>query len=232
MRLDIVIFTGLLSAVSLILMTTLTASALDLQAGVEQLVQNLIQATPEGKQLQVTVADFPDLQGITSDLGRYIATLITTQLAQSKKFSVTERQRLTQVLAELKISISDLVDPEQAKKLKKMVGADALVVGTIADLGKQVDVHARLIEIEANLMIWGASVAIDKDPTLSALLDRGRGRIAEDPMDPGRMDGNLLAELREDQPDWRINGNNYNLVNSQLSVTRLVYRLCWRFEVG
>jgi len=27
----------------------------------------------------------------------------------------------------------------------------------------------------------------------------------------------LLAELREDQPDWVINGNNYNLVNNQLS---------------
>ena len=33
----------------------------------------------------------------------------------------------------------------------------------------------------------------------------------------GCTDGNLLAELREDHPDWVINGNNYNLVNSQLS---------------
>src|SRR3712207_1802170 len=99
MRLGVVIFTGLICAAALVLMTTLTASALDLQAGMEQLVQKLIQAASEGKPLRVAVADFPDLQGITSDLGRYIATLITTQLAQSQKFSVTERQRLTQVLA-------------------------------------------------------------------------------------------------------------------------------------
>jgi TolB-like protein len=217
MRLGVLSSTGLICAASLILMTTLTASALDLRAGVEQLVQDLIQAAPEREQLRVAVADFPDLQGITNDLGRYIASRITTRLVQSKKFSVTERQRLAQVLAELKISMSDLVDPEQAKKLKRMVGVDALVVGTIADLGKQVDVDARLIEIEANLMIWGASVAIDKDPTLSALLDRGRGMMAKEPGGPSGADGNLLAELREDSPGWVMNGNNYNLVNSQLS---------------
>jgi curli biogenesis system outer membrane secretion channel CsgG len=92
MRRGLVIVTGLLWGASLVLMTTLTASALDLQAGVEQLVQDLIKATPEGKQLRVAVADFPNLQGMTNDLGRYIATRITTRLVQSKKFSVTERQ--------------------------------------------------------------------------------------------------------------------------------------------
>jgi RNA-splicing ligase RtcB len=49
MRLHILILTGLICGVSLILMTTLTASAVDLRAGVEKLVENLIQATPEGK---------------------------------------------------------------------------------------------------------------------------------------------------------------------------------------
>ena len=118
MRLRILIFNVLVWGTSLVLMTTLTASALGLQAGVEQLVQDLIQATPEGKPLLVAVSDFPDLQGSTNDLGRYIATRITTRLGQSKKFSVTERQRLAQVLRELKISMSALVDPEQAKKLR------------------------------------------------------------------------------------------------------------------
>ena len=44
MRRGLVIVTGLLWGASLVLMTTLTASALDIQAGVEQLVQDLIQA--------------------------------------------------------------------------------------------------------------------------------------------------------------------------------------------
>ena len=217
MRLSILIFNALIWGASLVLMTTLTASALGLQAGVEQLVQDLIQATPEGKPLLVAVSDFPDLQGSTNDLGRYIATRITTRLGQSKKFSVTERQRLTQVLAELKTNMSALVDPEQAKKLQKMVGVDALVVGTITDLGKQVDVDVRLIEIEANRMIWSASVTIDKDPTLERLQGTGQDRMAEAPVEAGDTDGKVMAELRENQRDWVINAKNYNLVDSQLS---------------
>jgi hypothetical protein len=96
------------------------------------------------------------------------------------------------------------------------------VVGTIADLGKQVDVDARLIEIEANLMIWGATVTIDKDPTLITL-DRGPELSGSSvgPSLPKVKDGNLLAELRENQPGWVIHGNNYNLVNSQLSAQGL-----------
>jgi curli biogenesis system outer membrane secretion channel CsgG len=192
MRRNILILTGFIYGASLVLMTTLTASASDLRAGVEQLVQDLIRATPEGKQLRVAVADFPDLQGITNDLGRYLATRITTRLVQSKKFSVTERQRLAQVLEEMKISMSDLVDPQEAKKLKKMVGVDAIVVGTITDLGKHVEVDARLIEIEANLMIWSANVAIDKDPTLSALLGSGGEMMDKEPVGTSSStDGNL-----------------------------------------
>jgi hypothetical protein len=34
---------------------------------------------------------------------------------------------------------------------------------------------------------------------------------------PPVKDGNLLAELREDHPDWVIHGSNYNLVDRQLS---------------
>jgi TolB-like protein len=173
MRPHVLILTVLLCGASLS-PAPLTSSALDLRASVEQLVQDLIHATPAEEQLRVAVADFPDLQGITSDLGRYIASRVTTRLVQSKKFSVTERQRLTQVLAELNFSMSDLVDPEKAKKLKKMVGVDGLIVGTISDLGKQVDVDARLIEIETNHMIWGATVTIDKDQLLTQLVERGR----------------------------------------------------------
>jgi hypothetical protein len=87
---------------------------------------------------------------------------------------VIERQRLSQVLAELKFSMSDLVDPAKAKRLGQMVGVDALVVGTVSDLGNQVDLDARMIEVETNRMLLGAVVTISKDPTVEEMLKRGR----------------------------------------------------------
>jgi len=56
--------------------------------GVEQLATQIAKAAPDGKPLRVAVADFPDLQGVTSDLGRYIASRLTTRLAQVPRFFV------------------------------------------------------------------------------------------------------------------------------------------------
>lgn len=168
-------------AVALLLLSAPRVVAQDLRAGVEQLASQVGQGASEGRTLRVAVADFPDLQGVVSDLGRFIASRLTTRLAQNPKFSVIERQRLGQVLAELRFSMSDLVDPAKAKQLGRMAGVEAIVVGTIADLGNQVDLDARMIEIETNRMLLGATVSIGKDPTVTALLERGRAEPGAPP---------------------------------------------------
>jgi TolB-like protein len=165
-----------------------SAHAQDLRAGIDQLVQQVGKTVPAGRTLRVAVADFPDLQGVTSDLGRYVASLLTTRLAQDARFAVIERQRLGQVLAELKFSMLDLVDPAKAKQLGRMIGVETLVVGSVTDLGNQVELHARLIEIESNLMLTGAVIPVTKDPTVAALLDRGRTGAGESAQGPSGSD--------------------------------------------
>lgn len=168
---------GLLAAsmvVAVLVVLVAPAGAQDVRAGVEQLASQIAKGAPPGRQLRVAVVDFPDLQGVTSELGRFIASRLTTRLAQGQGFFVIERQRLGQVLTELRFSMSDLVDPTKAKQLGKMVGVEALVVGAIADLGNQIDVDARIIEIDSTRMIFGTSVTIAKDPSVVAMLERGR----------------------------------------------------------
>jgi TolB-like protein len=173
MRIRVVV-SAVLALGILLVYSTFPASAQDLRKGVEQLAEQIIKSTPDKEQRRVAVVDFPDLQNVTSDLGRYIANRLTTRLGQSTKFLVIERQRLTQVLAELKLNMSDLVDPEKAKRFGQMVGVDAIVVGTVSDLGNQVDLDARIIEIETNRMILGETVTISKDQVVKDMLERGR----------------------------------------------------------
>ena len=178
-----------LTYMGLVLSSAPIASAQDVRTGVEQLAAQIAKAAPEGRQLRVAVADFPDLQNVTSDLGRYIASRLTTRLVQSPKFFVIERQRLSQVLGELKFSMSDLVDPAKAKQLGRMVGVEAIIVGTVSDLGNQVDLDARMIEIETNRMLLGAVVTISKDPTVEEMLKRGRQEAVATPATPGASPG-------------------------------------------
>jgi len=157
----------------------IAASAADLKEGVEQLAAAVAKGVPEGKQLRVAVTDFADLQGITSDLGRYVAERMTTRLAQIPKFRVIERRRLTQILGELRFGTTDLVDPAKAKQLGRLAGVDALVVGSVSDVGTIIELDARVIDIETADTLIAAVVAIAKDDTVKAMLERGRQAAAE-----------------------------------------------------
>jgi TolB-like protein len=156
-------------------MAVVSAGAVDLKEGVEQLAVELSKTVSEGRTLRVAVTDFADLQGVVSDLGRYIAERLTTRLsAQTQKFRVIERRRLGQVLGELRFSMFDLVDPNKAKQLGKMLGVEAIVVGTVSDLGNVVDIDTRVIEIETNHILPGTTAAISKDDTVRQMMERGR----------------------------------------------------------
>lgn len=162
------------------------ARAADLKEGVDQLAVLLGKSVGEGRIMRIAVTDFPDLQGVNSDLSRYIAERLTTRLSgQSQKFRVVERRRLGLVLNELKFSLSDLVNPDKAKQLGKMLGVEGLVVGSVSDLGNQVDIDARIIEIESNNVLPGVSTTLSKDQVVTQLLSQGRQTALPTSPSPG-----------------------------------------------
>jgi len=125
--------------------------------------------------MRLAVTNFPDLQGVTADLGRYVAERLTTRLStHSQRIRVVERRRLGQVLGELRFGMSDLVDPTKAKQLGRLLGVEAIVVGTVSDLGNVVEIDARIIEIETSNILPGVTASITKDETVRQMIERGR----------------------------------------------------------
>lgn len=177
---------GIMTSLRTVLISVLTLSAVltprrsllaqttDLRTAVDQLAAQISERLGGTRAFRVAIADFVDLQGISNDLGRFVANRLTTRLVQSTRFSVVERQRLSQVLAELKFSMSDLVDPDKARQLGGMVGVEALIVGTISELGPEIDIDARVIEIETNQLLVGATITIPRDEVVDQMLNRGR----------------------------------------------------------
>jgi TolB-like protein len=156
--------------------------------GVEDLANKLIQNVPKGKQIVLVVSDFPNLQGETCELGRYISARLTTKLSQVTGVQVRERSRLNQVLDELAFSMDVLVDPAKAKQAGKLLGADALVLGEISDLGTTIEIDARVVELETGNTLPGSFTAISKDSLVDSLLTKGcvppQNRIATAPSSP------------------------------------------------
>jgi len=110
------------------------------------------------------------LDGKATELGKFLAEELITKLFLTKKFEVIERQLLNKIIAEHKLDFSGLIDPNSAKELGKILGADAIVSGTITDLVENIKVNARLISTETGQIFSVASEDIIKDNTVKKLM--------------------------------------------------------------
>lgn len=73
--------------------------------------------------------------GTNVDVGRGITDLLVTHLVQDGSYSVIERRALDQILAEQNFSNSDRADATSAAQIGRLLGVDAVVVGSITQFG-------------------------------------------------------------------------------------------------
>jgi TolB-like protein len=137
---------------------------------VTNLSQQIAEQMTENKKTTIAVVEFSDLQGNITDFGRFLAEELITRLYQTKKFKVIERQQLNKVIAEQKLSLTGIIEPNSAKKLGKLLGVDAVAAGTITDLAQSLRVNARLISTETGEIFAVAATEIFKDESVTKLM--------------------------------------------------------------
>jgi curli biogenesis system outer membrane secretion channel CsgG len=69
--------------------------------------------------------------GYDQDIGKGIADLLVDKLVTDGQYSVIERKALDKILAEQNFSNSDRADPTSAARLGKVLGVDAIIIGSI-----------------------------------------------------------------------------------------------------
>jgi curli biogenesis system outer membrane secretion channel CsgG len=101
-------------------------------------------ARPGGRKKRVAVLDFDyatvhagvaAIFGQDIDVGKGITDLLVTKLVKDGTYSVIERKALDKILAEQNFSNSDRANPASAAKLGKLLGVDAIIVGSITQFG-------------------------------------------------------------------------------------------------
>src|SRR5579863_7852622 len=73
--------------------------------------------------------------GTNVDIGKGIVDLLVTDLVKDGSFSVIERKALDKIMAEQNFSNSNRADPSSAAKIGKLLGVDAIIVGSITEFG-------------------------------------------------------------------------------------------------
>ena len=76
------------------------------------------------------------LFGGNNDVGKGIADLLVEKMVKGNVYSVVERKALDKIMTEQNLSNSDRTDPNTAAKLGRILGVDAIVVGSITQFGR------------------------------------------------------------------------------------------------
>jgi len=75
------------------------------------------------------------LFGSDVDVGKGMADLLVKYLVKDGTYSVIERKALDKILAEQNFSNSDRANPASAAKMGKLLGVDAIIIGSITQFG-------------------------------------------------------------------------------------------------
>lgn len=108
-----------------------------------------------------TVAILPLSKGAGSEeyagLGKALAGMITTDLSTVEALQLVERERLDELMKEIKLGKSGFIAKATAQKLGKGLGARFMVTGSYSVVGKAFLMDARVVNVESGKILKAAN---------------------------------------------------------------------------
>jgi len=158
------IYTGLI-CIALVLLLSLPTAALAADKKGKKKEKDAATKTPP---IAVAVLDFAAKDPGNADLGKELGEAIGLLLSAESDVRVVDRSSLTRVLQEQELSLTGLVDTNDAVKVGKLVGAKIMITGRVFPLGDKLFFTAKLIGTETSLT-QGVVVKGDSDADLGEL---------------------------------------------------------------
>lgn len=167
--------TAFIFALSGILASCTTANS---QAGAKSEEKHVMGAPRELREPRgtVSIAVLP-LENNTGDntldsAGRGLAEFMAQELLSRPQFAVVERQRLSNVLQELRLSQTAVMDQEIALQVGRLIGARLMVFGGLAAFDGQQLISLRIVDVETSQVLSGAQQRRGQNDQLDELARR------------------------------------------------------------
>jgi TolB-like protein len=119
-----------------------------------------------GKQnvpLTIAVLDIENMSpdaSIGNDFGELLSSEIIGKLSEKPGVQVIERQKLLNVLQELKLGSSELADESARLKVGRMLGARQMVFGSYLVSGDSMRLDLRLVDVETGRILRTAKKTV------------------------------------------------------------------------
>ncbi len=158
---------------SVLLFYSATALAQGFDAEVEDMARELAQKIDAKEKAKVAVWGFFAETGKNEALETLLAEDFSMHLANyAKKFGVVDRAHLKVVFKEHRLHYEGYIDQNTAKRLGKLIAADAVVVGTYTILSSEIKIRLKVLDTETALQIGGVIGTIPMDDNIAKLLGK------------------------------------------------------------
>ena len=125
----------------------------------------------------IAIVDFEVIRGNVKEAGRVTLEELTNAIVESGQFIVVERSKLKAIMNELQLSLSGLTSEKPDQAVGKLLMADLLLTGTLADMQNEWDINLRLLNVRTGQIVGAIAM---KTKLFSPLALRDSGSWNED----------------------------------------------------
>lgn len=96
-------------------------------------------------------------------VGAVASSILVTELKKTGEFDIIDRENIDKALEEMEMSMTGLVDPEQAVEVGKMAAANIFLSGNISATETTYIINVQMTEVETGEVILAETVEFPKD---------------------------------------------------------------------
>jgi TolB-like protein len=196
-----------------------------LSGGVQEIAKQIAAGLATKDRQRVGITAFTDVHTrATNVFGSYLAESITTRLVVAG-LDVVERLQMEKVIAQLNVEASRVVDPATAKRVGKQAGVEAIVVGTMADMGSEIEINVRVIDIAVGRVLAVAVTRITRDTMVSTMLGGPAPSVGKKTDLPKPLP--KPAEEEDGAMAWTVAGTRIVIDNTERNSNSVVLALAF-----
>ncbi len=112
------------------------------------IIPGILMAKKEKKEKpRIAIMDL-EAKGVTKNDAEAVADFLRTDLVNTGKFTVIERDRIKDILKEQEMALSGLTETAKAAKIGKLLNCKLIMVGTLSKLGRKYFLNVRVVDVE------------------------------------------------------------------------------------
>jgi TolB-like protein len=124
---------------------------------------------------------------------QYVLDELSANLVNSGKLVIVDRQEIDLIRSETNFQLSGEVSDESAQKIGRMLGAQSIVSGSLANIGDTYRINIKVITVQSAAIAVQYRSDIANDSKVQALLSSGGGAAGTQTAQAGNTGGNTTS---------------------------------------